>query len=85
MALPVVMRAREDGDVARGIDTDIRTFEQAAACAKLARDARGCQTASLDIGDKTMPRTLPRAAASSRRAGKLDQRETSSALAKVAW
>ena len=32
-----------------------------------------------------MPRSLPRAAASSHRAGKLDQRETSSAFAKVAW
>ena len=31
MALPVTMLAGEDGDVARGIDADNRTFEQTAA------------------------------------------------------
>jgi hypothetical protein len=33
------MRAGEDSDVAQGIDADNRTFEKAAARAKLARDA----------------------------------------------
>ena len=51
MALAVIVRAGEHGDVARGIDADIGAFEQAAARAKLARYPRGCQTASLDIGD----------------------------------
>ena len=47
VALAVIMRAGEDGNVARGIDADIGTFEQATARAKLARDPRGRQPASL--------------------------------------
>ena len=39
MALAMIMRAGEDGDVARGIDADIGALEQAAARAELARDA----------------------------------------------
>jgi len=61
MALAVIMRAGEDGDVAGGIDADIRTFEQAAAGAKLTRDARGCQTASLDIRDDADASQFPAA------------------------
>ena len=51
VALAVIMRAGEDGNVARGIDADIGALEQATARAKLARDPRGCQPASLDIRD----------------------------------
>ena len=51
MALAVIMRAGEDGNVAGWIDTDIGAFEQAAACAELARDARRRQAAGLDVGD----------------------------------
>ena len=51
MALAVIMRAGEHGDVAGGIDADRGAFEQTAARAKLARDPRGCQTAGLDVGD----------------------------------
>ena len=53
MALAVIMRAGEDGDVAGRIDADRRAFEKPAAGAKLARNARGCQTASLDVSDHT--------------------------------
>ena len=49
MALAVIMRAGEDGDVAGGIDADRGAFEQATAGAKLTRNARRCQTAGLDI------------------------------------
>ena len=51
MALAVIMRAGEDDNVAGGIDANRVAFEQAAACAELARDARRRQTAGFDVGD----------------------------------
>jgi hypothetical protein len=39
MALTVIMRAGEDGNVAEGIDADRSALEQTAARAELARDA----------------------------------------------
>src|SRR6516165_8596589 len=51
MALAVIMRAGEDGDVAGGIDADRGAFEQTAARAELTRDTLGCQAAGLDVGD----------------------------------
>ena len=48
MALAVIMRAGEDGHVAGWIDANGSAFEQAAT---LARNARWCKAAGLDVGD----------------------------------
>ena len=51
MTLAVIMRAGENGDVARGIDTDRGAFEQTTARTKPARNARRGEAAGFNVCD----------------------------------
>ena len=77
-------RILHSGGTASRDAAEFGAFEEAAAGAKLARDAGGCQTAGLNVRDDADTRSLPRFVVSSRRVGTRDQRETSRAFASVA-